>query len=385
MTKGITRIAIVGGNYGGLGAAYNLVNFFYPNKSEHPEAPVEIRLYDKRQGFVHLIGMTRGLTGDKLGPTLYTPHIELPYYKDGKVEFIYKKVTQIFKNHLITEDGQQDPFDYLILATGYLRGPPIWPAASTHSELKEELLDYAKKIEQAKDIVVVGGGAVGVEMACDIACHFKDKKVSLLHSRELPIPGPFTDEFRNKVVQVLEEFKVNLLFKQRLLNKEEIIEEGKIRYKLTTSQNNTIECDMVIECTGFGAPNSELLQLDNVLDEKKLVKIRPTLQLESPKYSHIYAIGDVNNFQEIKLAGGAMYQGMYAARSIHQLVVKNDDKLEEYPKFFQHLYLLLGPGKILAFAEEGILTETTLPNTSSTYLLKDMGRDACKAGLGFEV
>ncbi|CAF4663393.1 unnamed protein product, partial [Didymodactylos carnosus] len=39
------------------------------------------------------------------------------------------------------------------------------------------------KIEQAKHILVIGGGSVGIELCGEIATDFKDKHITLVHSQ----------------------------------------------------------------------------------------------------------------------------------------------------------------------------------------------------------
>ena len=43
---------------------------------------------------------------------------------------------------------------------------------------------YQEGVKNAKSIVIVGGGAVGVQMATDLGEVYPDKKVTLVHSRD---------------------------------------------------------------------------------------------------------------------------------------------------------------------------------------------------------
>jgi NADH dehydrogenase FAD-containing subunit len=53
---------------------------------------------------------------------------------------------------------------------------------------KKTSVDYFKTYQQgiknAKSIVIVGGGAVGVQMATDLGEVYPEKKVTLVHSRD---------------------------------------------------------------------------------------------------------------------------------------------------------------------------------------------------------
>lgn len=68
------------------------------------------------------------------------------------------------------------------------------------SDEKNSSVDYFKgyqqRIKTAESIVIVGGGAVGVQMACDLKEVFPNKKVTLVHSRDnlMPLYHPKMDE-----------------------------------------------------------------------------------------------------------------------------------------------------------------------------------------------
>jgi apoptosis-inducing factor 2 len=47
---------------------------------------------------------------------------------------------------------------------------------------------YQESISDAKSVLIIGGGAVGVQMACDLKELYPDKVVTLAHSRDKLIP-----------------------------------------------------------------------------------------------------------------------------------------------------------------------------------------------------
>ena len=80
------------------------------------------------------------------------------------------------------------PFDYLVAATGTRLPAP----GSMQSDEKLPSVDYFKQyqagVKKAQTIVIVGGGAVGVQMACDLKEVYPDKNVTLIHSRDQLMP-----------------------------------------------------------------------------------------------------------------------------------------------------------------------------------------------------
>lgn len=52
----------------------------------------------------------------------------------------------------------------------------------------EYLKKYNQGIKNSKSVILIGGGAVGVQMACDIKEIYPEKEVTLVHSRDHIMP-----------------------------------------------------------------------------------------------------------------------------------------------------------------------------------------------------
>jgi apoptosis-inducing factor 2 len=48
--------------------------------------------------------------------------------------------------------------------------------------------DYQKRLQKARSVVIVGGGAVGVQMATDLKEIYPEKIITLVHSRDRLMP-----------------------------------------------------------------------------------------------------------------------------------------------------------------------------------------------------
>jgi NADH dehydrogenase FAD-containing subunit len=83
-----------------------------------------------------------------------------------------------------THNGQNQTisFDYLVLATGSTQGRPIKEVdVSTMEERKSKLAVEQEAIKRAQSILVVGAGAVGVEVAGELAqLYSKTKKIGII-------------------------------------------------------------------------------------------------------------------------------------------------------------------------------------------------------------
>lgn len=88
------------------------------------------------------------------------------------------------------------PYDVLIIATGFLYDAPIKQAGViTLADRKKSLDNFTAQVKAAKNIAVVGGGIVGVELVGEIAFHpqASEKKIHLIVSGDKLLKQVHTD------------------------------------------------------------------------------------------------------------------------------------------------------------------------------------------------
>ncbi|PIK41718.1 hypothetical protein BSL78_21438 [Apostichopus japonicus] len=73
-------------------------------------------------------------------------------------------------------------------------------------------------VQSAGRITVIGGGAVGVEMAAEIATEYPQKEVTVVSSSDKIITGPFKKGFRDGVTKQLKNLGVHLVLGERVSN-----------------------------------------------------------------------------------------------------------------------------------------------------------------------
>lgn len=102
------------------------------------------------------------------------------------------------------DDGSTLTYDYLVIAVGSenaaaLKTNDRFQSDKTLAEMKS-LSDRLKTINK---LVVVGGGPVGVESACEIAIAYPKVSVALVHSNKLLLESGskvlFSDKFHMKL------------------------------------------------------------------------------------------------------------------------------------------------------------------------------------------
>jgi len=147
-------------------------------------------------------------------------------------------------------------YDKLVLATGAT--PQKIPIEGIELEnvffIKKEV-PYLEKlfrtVREVQNIVVIGGGFVGVEFSTDIV-RLK-KKISIVELLPHVVQLNFDDEFCMQIEEKLKEMGINVYTNTRV---EKIIGERKVE-KVLLSNGKELEADMVIVSVGL-RPNVEL-------------------------------------------------------------------------------------------------------------------------------
>jgi NADH dehydrogenase FAD-containing subunit len=192
---------------------------------------------------------------------------------------------------------------------------------------------YQEAAKRAQSIVIIGGGAVGVQMACDLKELYPTKTITLVHSRAQLMPA-YHEALSDLIKARLHELGVNLITGSRV-----VIPPG--GFPLHLNDNNTpgdaqtiqlqdgrvLHADLAIQATGQ-TPNSQLILAGGLPNANSLIlnpengfiRVRPTMQFADPKYSHLFAVGDIADSGAHKAARPGMVQAAVAARNIAALV-----------------------------------------------------------------
>ncbi|KAJ1932396.1 hypothetical protein EC988_009471, partial [Linderina pennispora] len=222
-------------------------------------------------------------------------------------------------------------------------------------------------------------------MAADVKADFPDKHVSLVHSRVLPIPGPFKDEFRKEVVRILEEdIGVNVVLGDRTLNElpqprevgiAETTSSAFANTPVTLTSGKVLPADWAIFCLGTQS-KLPLISLDASVLTPNGIAVKPTLQVDHGDLGHIFAVGDICARDEVKLAGVAMYGAYIAARNIARSVLGTGayEESEENPS---KLLLLMGKDH-WAFQMGDEIWDR---KRTQQYVHEDMGLEVCIGAL----
>lgn len=301
-----TEVLIIGGGFAGVAVAQQL-----------SKSGLSVTLIDQKDYFEVTFAMLRNVAD----PTLLgdTPRKYYRDFIDGT--FMQAKVESMTDNEVRLDSGASIGFNYAIIASGSRY--PTLPLAKSHyamnyTERREEIHSYHRELAQAKSVLILGGGTVGVELAGEIASAFTDKHITLANSS-----GTLLDHLSVKAQQNAQqqlskkgvEVKLNRRF----------IKDGTHYY--CNQSDESITADVVYECIGM-RPNTAFLQphLSHVLNEQGLIKVDPFMKVVG--FEHLYALGDCAALDTHKHGYLASVQGGMLAKAI--IKAKNGKAVKPY-------------------------------------------------------
>lgn len=178
------KIVVLGAGFAGLGAAKILAGFF----------PGNVTLIDKND--YHL----------------FTP--DLYELEEARVKLAVKTEAKFIQREVA--DYKSLDYDYLVLAAGakvnYYGIPGLQENALTFYRLGD--IDKLKKVP-AGEILIIGGGATGVELAAKLAQRLDGEKVKIVDARPCILPD-FDESLRKKAQKRLEILGVEVICGLRL-------------------------------------------------------------------------------------------------------------------------------------------------------------------------
>ena len=208
-------------------------------------------------------------------------------------------------------DGRIVPYDVLSLDTGAVMDRDQLPGAREHGlfvrpiehfvHLLDGLLDLASR--RVLDIVVIGGGAAGIEIALALqhrlaGCGEERARVALVTGGPEPLAG-YAPGVMQRAARVLASHKITV-FRDSCT----ALEPGSV----VLGSGARLACDAPVLATGAQAP-PWLAGSGLALDERGFVCTGPTLQ--STSHAEVFAAGDVATRTDAPHAKS----GVYAVRA----------------------------------------------------------------------
>ncbi|MEB3213370.1 MAG: NAD(P)/FAD-dependent oxidoreductase [Leptolyngbyaceae bacterium] len=314
------KICILGGGFGGLYTALNLLSFSW-DASHQPE----ITLVDQGDRFVFSPLLYELITGELQTWEIAPPYTEL--LANTGIRFQQAGVSSIdIEQKCVHLDGDKPSisYDFLVLALGGETPLTIVPGAEQHAipfrtiadayRLQEKLRMLEQSDADKIRVAIVGGGYSGVELACKIAERLGDRGRVRIIEKSTQILSTSPEFNRKAALKALNDQKVWVDLETTLTN----IEDSSITldYK---NQVDTIPVDIVMWTIGNKV--SETVQAVSLpKTDRQQIKVTPTLQVID--HPDIFALGDLAACQDAEgqsipaSAQAALQEAQYAAWNI---------------------------------------------------------------------
>lgn len=258
---------------------------------------------------------------------------------------IRAKVLSILPKHVLLDRPWQAsaeiPFDYVVVATGTrLTDPGNVPAGRGEEDKTSSVAffqNHQKRVEHASDIVIIGGGAVGVQMATDIKELHPEKNVTVVHSREHLMPR-FHPMFHDLLSGRFKELGVKTVLNTRVVIPEGGFPNNGATFDVGLNDGSSIKAQLVIHATGQ-LPNNDLVRRnseslltcqvrslpstspDSIVNPLNgYIRVRPTMQLADPAYPNMYAVGDIADTGAHKAARPGVGQAAVVAQNVAAMI-----------------------------------------------------------------
>ncbi|KAK8865763.1 hypothetical protein IAR55_000910 [Kwoniella newhampshirensis] len=292
------------------------------------------------------------------------------------------KVLELRENSIILEhpfEGSAEvPFFKCVLATGSTQPSPMRPSGEwSEQEYHNALKKNQEELSKAQNVVIVGGGTVGVEFAGEVRARFPKVSITIVHTdTSLLSPTPLKSETKTKqtatytspptypklsiaLEKLARKLNINLIFHDRVavpklgsISPDSSDWDGSFGLQsaekvVSLESGKTLKADYVFLSTG-NTPNSSIAKNADVeAITSGLVAVDEYLRVsssnaQSPLVKNYYAIGDVSASPGMKTGWTAMLSAKAAAVNLVNEIAKKP--LVKYdPGRFTGLFVPVGP------------------------------------------
>ena len=215
------------------------------------------------------------------------------FYKENRINFISNtKIIEVdFDNKKIKSIKKNYQYDKLLIATGSsnrhlnINGDIILPEENIiYLRNSEESKILKKKINLAKNIVIIGGGFIGLEIASSASQ--KEKNITVLEKGDQLMGRVIPAEIAKLIQEKHESVGTNIVLNsniEKLTKKNNLFE---IYYN-----NKVLQADLIV--IGVGSmPNTEIFKNTSLKIDNGII----TDEFSATSVEEVYAAGDVANF-----------------------------------------------------------------------------------------
>ncbi|PRR81582.1 NAD(P)/FAD-dependent oxidoreductase [Clostridium vincentii] len=235
------------------------------------------------------------------------------YEQNGVNVFINTKVVSINTDNLelLLCDGSKVKYDKLLIVTGSSNNIPPIDGINKGNVYSlrglNDALNIKSSLNEGEQIIVIGGGIQGLEMAWILYQH--GKKVVIIELLPRLMPRQLDDRASEILKNIIQDYEIQILTNTGV---KKIVGNSKVEGVLI-DEKIELKCNMVIYSTGIN-PNKELVSNTKVETARGIIVDN---KMET-NIKNIYAAGDIAEFDNaiIGLWNIAIAQGKVAGYNI---------------------------------------------------------------------
>ncbi|KAE8327295.1 hypothetical protein BDV39DRAFT_175743 [Aspergillus sergii] len=369
MASSLRNIIVVGGSYVGKTTAQELAQVV-PNTHR-------VLLIEPHSHFHHLFAFPRFAIVPGQEHKAFIPYTGLfpSTSSPTRHAVVQARALSVQPQHVKLDrewqGSRQIPFDYLVVATGTRL---VQPAGMRHDDKLSSvayLQSHQNDVKKAKSILIAGGGAVGVQMATDLKEFYPEKEITVVQSRPQLMSG-FHEGLHGLVKERFDELGIKFVTGARVKIPAEgyPTQEGPFNVELTNGTQ--LSTEFVICATGQTPNNGLISELTPSTSESLInpdngfIRIRPTMQFLDPKYSNLFAVGDIADTGLRKAARPGSAQAAVVAKNI-QAMIEGKSPEDVFPRMPAAIHLTLGMKYNVIFRNPNVAEGQTEPTIMKKF------------------
>jgi len=269
----MARVVVVGGGYGGTTVAKAL------------DDVADVVLVEPRDAFHHNVAALRALVSPDWPARMFLPYDRL--LSRGSV--LCDRAVAVAPSSVLLASGTELVADYIVLATGS-RYP--FPAKADRFSTVESLSRYASAraaLAGASRVLLLGAGAVGLELAGEIEAAFPATHVTLVDPAPEILPGPYSPGLRDALRSQL---SASFVLGSPLAAPPPVPAGVLQPFLVSTVDGRAIEADIWFSCHGL-TPVTDYLSgpVGDAIDPDGYLCVTPSLNVVG--CPTVYAVGDI--------------------------------------------------------------------------------------------
>ncbi len=334
------RVVIVGGGYAGTMLARAL------------DPVAEVVLVEPKAAFVHNVAAIRAVVDPAWLDKLILPYDHL--LKRGRV--LRDRVIAIEGEGVRLAANASLEGDILVVATGSKYAQPFKASGDSISDFRSALLDAHEKLKAARSVAIVGAGAVGVELAGEIATGMSGKRIDLVSATTVLFPD-FKAALGQRLGAELAGMNVSVHLGAAVEGLRETLRPTS--GALVIAGRSSLAADLIFPVMGAKPDNAVLKTLPGVaFDPLGLVTVDKWLRPAGAR--NVFALGDIAATGDLMTIVAISRQAPWLAKAIKAVIAgKALEKLPHYSPWIAPPVLVpLGPKRgasVLPLTKSGVV------------------------------